>query len=207
MRVFDEAFQSRIHVSLRYADLSSDAKRQIWVAFLKRVNGDIPNGGLSYDDLRTLAEKKVNGRQIKNIVKTAGALAQGRQERLGFDHLDQVLDLMEQFDTACVFLVSLLAMGALSFHQNPCPCVKFADPNLNPGISCTNRKDVSLSCSHFQPCFLRCCTSVQEHELLYSYCKPWDPHMHRTPVSTFEHSSLALAALRNVVMSGHHLSR
>ena len=71
-----------------------------WVAFLKRVNGDIPNGGLSQEDLRTLGEKKVNGRQIKNIVKTAGALAQGRQEQLRFDHLEQVLDLMEQFDTA-----------------------------------------------------------------------------------------------------------
>ena len=100
VRVFDEAFQSRIHVSLRYADLSSDAKRQIWVAFLKRVNGDVPHGGLSHDELHTLGEKKVNGRQIKNIVKTAGALAQGRQEQLGFDHLEQVLDLMEQFDTA-----------------------------------------------------------------------------------------------------------
>ena len=101
VRVFDEAFQSRIHVSLRYADLSSDAKRQIWVAFLKRVNGSgLPNGGISNDELRTLGEKKVNGRQIKNIVKTAGALAQGRQEQLGFDHLEQVLDLMEQFDTA-----------------------------------------------------------------------------------------------------------
>ncbi|KAI0703900.1 P-loop containing nucleoside triphosphate hydrolase protein [Cerioporus squamosus] len=100
VRVFDEAFQSRIHVSLRYQDLSSDAKRQIWVAFLKRVNGDIQNGGLSHDELRTLGEKKVNGRQIKNIVKTAGALAQGRQQQLGFEHLEQVLDLMEQFDTA-----------------------------------------------------------------------------------------------------------
>ena len=78
--MFDEAFQSRIHVSLRYQDLSSDAKRQIWVAFLKRVNGSIPNGGLSHDELHTLGEKKVNGRQIKNIVKTAGALALGRQE-------------------------------------------------------------------------------------------------------------------------------
>ena len=97
---FDKAFISRIHVSLRYQDLSSDAKRQIWVAFLKRVNGSIPNGGLSHDELHTLGEKKVNGRQIKNIVKTAGALAQGRQEQLRFDHLEQVLDLMEQFDTA-----------------------------------------------------------------------------------------------------------
>ncbi|KAI0752423.1 P-loop containing nucleoside triphosphate hydrolase protein [Daedaleopsis nitida] len=101
VRVFDEAFQSRIHVSLRYADLSSDARRQIWLAFLRRVNGpDVPHGGLSYDELHTLAEKKVNGRQIKNIVKTAGALALARQDRLGFAHLEQVLDLMEQFDTA-----------------------------------------------------------------------------------------------------------
>lgn len=110
VRVFDEAFQSRIHVSLRYADLSSDARRQIWLAFLKRVNGaEAPHGGLSYDDLHTLAEKKVNGRQIKNIVKTAGALALGRQERLGFAHLEQVLDLMEQFDTAYVCFLFLPA--------------------------------------------------------------------------------------------------
>ena len=76
VRVFDEAFQSRIHVSLRYADLSPDAKRSIWLAFLRRVNGpDAPNGGLSAEELRMLGEKKVNGRQIKNIVKTAGAVA------------------------------------------------------------------------------------------------------------------------------------
>ncbi|KAH9934468.1 P-loop containing nucleoside triphosphate hydrolase protein [Epithele typhae] len=113
VRVFDEAFQSRIHVSLRYADLSPDAKRQIWLAFLKRVNGaDLPYGGLSAEDLRSLGEKKVNGRQIKNIVKTAGALAQGRQERLAFVHLEQVLDLMEQFDTACVIVPLLFALTA-----------------------------------------------------------------------------------------------
>ena len=35
-----------------------------------------------------------------SAVKTAGARAQGRQEQLGFDHLEHVLDLMEQFDTA-----------------------------------------------------------------------------------------------------------
>ncbi|KAL1948228.1 hypothetical protein VTO73DRAFT_12303 [Trametes versicolor] len=100
VRVFDEAFQSRIHVSLRYQDLSPDAKRHIWLAFLKKVNGDVPYGGITQEQLRSLGEKKVNGRQIKNIVKTAGALAIGRQQPLTFAHLEQVLDLMEQFDTA-----------------------------------------------------------------------------------------------------------
>ncbi|KAI0816845.1 P-loop containing nucleoside triphosphate hydrolase protein [Trametes gibbosa] len=99
VRVFDEAFQSRIHVSLRYQDLSPDAKRHIWLAFLKKVNGDVPFGGVTQEQLRSLGEKKVNGRQIKNIVKTAGALAVGKQEALSYAHLEQVLDLIEQFDT------------------------------------------------------------------------------------------------------------
>ncbi|OSX57446.1 hypothetical protein POSPLADRAFT_1080099, partial [Postia placenta MAD-698-R-SB12] len=97
VRVFDEAFQSRIHVSLRYQDLAPDARRQIWVAFMRKVNGDTPNGGLSKADLRDLGEKKVNGRQIKNVVKTAASLAVGRQEPFGYKHLIQVLELMEQF--------------------------------------------------------------------------------------------------------------
>ncbi|THH28748.1 hypothetical protein EUX98_g5449 [Antrodiella citrinella] len=87
VRVFDEAFQSRIHVSLRYHDLSPDARRKIWVAFLKKVHGDISDGGLSADELRDLGEKKINGRQIKNVVRTAGALASGTQEKLGYRHL------------------------------------------------------------------------------------------------------------------------
>lgn len=99
VRVFDEAFQSRIHVSLRYQDLTPSARRQIWVAFMGKINGDLPNGGLSSEELRELAEKKINGRQIKNVVKTAGALAVGRKEKFGYGHLRQVLDLMEQFDT------------------------------------------------------------------------------------------------------------
>ncbi|KAJ3558215.1 hypothetical protein NM688_g1055 [Phlebia brevispora] len=98
VRVFDEAFQSRIHVSLRYYDLNSDARRKIWVAFLRKVHGDTPDGGLSKEELRQLGEKKINGRQIKNVVKTASALATGRQETLSFKHLSQVLDMMDQFD-------------------------------------------------------------------------------------------------------------
>ena len=130
--MFDEAFQSRIHVSLRYADLSPDAKRHIWLAFLRRVNGPtIPNGGLSSEELRALGEKKVNGRQIKNIVKTAGALAQGRQETLGYAHLEQVLDLMEQFDTAYVFTSRRLC--------------SFADPHFPSDILCINRDDTDTT--------------------------------------------------------------
>ena len=107
VRVFDEAFQSRIHVSLRYHDLTADARRKIWVAFLRKVYEGVPDGGLSREELRQLGEKKINGRQIKNVVKTATALAAGRQEQLGFSHLLQVLDMMDQFDARYVQLIAL----------------------------------------------------------------------------------------------------
>ncbi|KLO07071.1 P-loop containing nucleoside triphosphate hydrolase protein [Schizopora paradoxa] len=115
VRTFDRAFQSRIHVSLRYRDLTPDAKRQIWTAFLKKaVAGslDLESAGSSASDisklatpigltdeeLGQLAQKPVNGRQIKNAVLTAGALALARKQPLGFGHLIEVLDMIEQFD-------------------------------------------------------------------------------------------------------------
>lgn len=35
VRSFDEAFQSRIHVSLRYRDLEADARRKVWRSTLR----------------------------------------------------------------------------------------------------------------------------------------------------------------------------
>ena len=79
--------------------MNADSRRTIWLAFLRKARGDeIPNGGLSNEELRQLGEKKINGRQIKNVVKTATALAGGRQETLGYRHLEQVLDMMDEFD-------------------------------------------------------------------------------------------------------------
>ncbi|EMD36673.1 hypothetical protein CERSUDRAFT_114625 [Gelatoporia subvermispora B] len=98
VKVFDEAFQSRIHVSLRYQDLTPDAKRHIWRAFMLKVNTSLPDGGLTSEQLRELGEKKINGRQIKNVVKTASGLAAGEKQELGYRHIVRVLDLMEEFD-------------------------------------------------------------------------------------------------------------
>ena len=105
VRTFDEAFQSRIHVALHYEDLSGNAKRQIWVAFLKKARfgkisaAEVPvDAGLTKDQLHELGEKKVNGRQIKNVVRTASALALGRKQELSFKHLTEVLAMMERFD-------------------------------------------------------------------------------------------------------------
>lgn len=103
VRTFDEAFLSRIHVSLRYHDLDATAKRQIWVAFVKKThaNQGLPvseNAGLSDKELGDLGDRDVNGRQIKNVVKTATSVANDRNEILGYKHLVQVLEILDQFN-------------------------------------------------------------------------------------------------------------
>jgi SpoVK/Ycf46/Vps4 family AAA+-type ATPase len=62
-------------------NLSVDSRRHIWQTFLGR---DHP---LSSRDLERLAKVDLNGRQIKNILKTAQMLArsEGSQARVGKD--------------------------------------------------------------------------------------------------------------------------
>jgi hypothetical protein len=68
----DAAFQSRIHVSIEYPDLTAASRRTIWANFLK---GSTIKSSLTDNDIAELAELKLNGRQIKNVLKTAQLLA------------------------------------------------------------------------------------------------------------------------------------
>lgn len=57
--------------------------------------GSPPQSGIesriSEDDLEILAAVEVNGREIKNIVKTARLLARGQGVELGREHVEMVL--------------------------------------------------------------------------------------------------------------------
>ncbi|KAK3366831.1 P-loop containing nucleoside triphosphate hydrolase protein [Lasiosphaeria ovina] len=87
----DAAFQSRIHVSLEYPDLTSASRRQIWTNFLK---GTYIKSGLTNQDINELGELKLNGRQIKNVLKTAQLLAGHRKSPLlERKFIDTVLDI------------------------------------------------------------------------------------------------------------------
>ncbi|OGM42814.1 AAA family ATPase [Aspergillus bombycis] len=83
----DPAFESRIHVSVRYPDLDVNSRRQIWAQFLGG------NGRFSSEQLDYLAQVKLNGRQIKNVLKTAHLLAREQDQDIGYDHVRTVLDL------------------------------------------------------------------------------------------------------------------
>jgi len=66
VETFDDAFQSRIHVALRYEELSAKAKREIWRMFLEkvRVMEGVDTVGFSEVDFDVLARGNLNGRQV-----------------------------------------------------------------------------------------------------------------------------------------------
>ncbi|PFH47284.1 hypothetical protein AMATHDRAFT_50422 [Amanita thiersii Skay4041] len=90
---FDEAFLSRIHVALHFTDLTEESKRQVWAAFISKLG---PNE-ISHPQIKELAKREVNGRQIKNAVRTAQSLSVARGERIRYQHFVEALDAMEEF--------------------------------------------------------------------------------------------------------------
>ncbi|GAB1314481.1 hypothetical protein MFIFM68171_04691 [Madurella fahalii] len=72
----DDAFRSRIHFQLSFPELDSAARKAIWHGFLGNT---IKNGGaaIDLDELAVdrLAKMKMNGRQIKNVMKMSQLFA------------------------------------------------------------------------------------------------------------------------------------
>ncbi|KAF8471756.1 hypothetical protein BDZ91DRAFT_716438 [Kalaharituber pfeilii] len=94
---FDPAFRSRIHIALKFSDLDQAARVQVWDTFLSRVRAAGREVNISVEELAKLAERKINGREIKNAIKSAQGLAMSRKEELRINHLEQVLDIQEAF--------------------------------------------------------------------------------------------------------------
>ncbi|KAJ9200595.1 hypothetical protein DTO164E3_1353 [Paecilomyces variotii] len=100
VETFDEAFQSRIHIALRYGDLNTKAKRAIWKMFLRKVQAmdGLETVTFTEKDYDELARHNLNGRQIKNSVRTAQALAINEKAPLSMTHIKCVLEVAETFD-------------------------------------------------------------------------------------------------------------
>ncbi|KEQ64097.1 P-loop containing nucleoside triphosphate hydrolase protein [Aureobasidium melanogenum CBS 110374] len=104
---FDPAFQSRIHISIDYPELSPDSRRKIWENFLSRHNDaqaaarlTQPRNPISKQEIRQLSLLKINGRQIKNMLKTAQLLANHKAEPLAHKHIKTVLDATQHLHNA-----------------------------------------------------------------------------------------------------------
>ncbi|KDR70007.1 hypothetical protein GALMADRAFT_145052 [Galerina marginata CBS 339.88] len=95
VKAFDEAFLSRIHVALHFSELSEESKEQVWTAFIGKM-GDAAKG-VTKEEIKELARRDINGRQIKNAARTAHSLALAKGEDVCFEHLRITLDALDEF--------------------------------------------------------------------------------------------------------------
>lgn len=97
---FDEAFKSRVQLAVHYPALNEDGRFEIWRNFLQALRDtdvDVDHEELERK-VAVLARHKLNGRQIRNLVWTARQLAKYKKERLEFIHLEQVLEIANEFE-------------------------------------------------------------------------------------------------------------
>ncbi|KAI0115110.1 P-loop containing nucleoside triphosphate hydrolase protein [Daldinia grandis] len=95
VKTFDEGFKSRIHIPIRYTDLSLASRLQIWRNLCSRVSGgvDVDEAGF-----QGLAEHDLNGRQIKNVIKAAESLAAFDSVNIDYTQLKQMAKIQDTFE-------------------------------------------------------------------------------------------------------------
>ncbi|KAI1358256.1 P-loop containing nucleoside triphosphate hydrolase protein [Xylaria arbuscula] len=81
VKSLDPAFKSRIHFCLDYPDLSFESRRQIWSNYILKVPNTI-EVVLQDEDLDTLAQENLNGRQIKNVMSLSASFAREKQQAI-----------------------------------------------------------------------------------------------------------------------------
>ncbi|KAF1913314.1 P-loop containing nucleoside triphosphate hydrolase protein [Ampelomyces quisqualis] len=94
----DPAFKSRIHFTLAYPNLSKQDKCDLWKVFISRGPDQQLPQWVTKGFLEEIAEYDLNGRQIKNAVRVAYALAHNRKRGLLPDDIHTVLRLGKLFE-------------------------------------------------------------------------------------------------------------
>lgn len=97
---FDRAFKSRIHLAVHYPRLDLESRKSIWRTFLAKASVDstlereAPDGALD-----RWASVELNGRQIRNIIRTGQALAlSDGVDKANEHHIDEALKTVRELD-------------------------------------------------------------------------------------------------------------
>lgn len=83
---------------LKYSSLTALSRKQIWKNFIGETDGASRVGALTEAEYDVLAETDINGRQIKNVVRTAKSLAQFQGQALDVEKLLHVVRIQQEFE-------------------------------------------------------------------------------------------------------------
>ena len=114
----DDAFLSRMHLHLRYPSLSAASRKMLWGKFLLRagtsdmqskvqiqvplqssqpIQSSNPSVDLSSEDMNALAAWSLNGREIRNVVKTARLWCTYNNYGLTLDRIEAAIRVTAAF--------------------------------------------------------------------------------------------------------------
>ncbi|KAI1279408.1 hypothetical protein F5Y07DRAFT_42348 [Xylaria sp. FL0933] len=140
---FDEAFMSRIHVSIGYEPLDDDARGRIWDNFFRKLKEDHKSGGpeilYEYDAKQyvkrdpTVKKLEWNGREIRNAFQTAVALAvfdSKTAREKGASEEDSIPEIKEKHLTQVVNMSAAFRQYIVATHEG----VEDADRAYRMGI-------------------------------------------------------------------------
>ncbi|KAK4204696.1 P-loop containing nucleoside triphosphate hydrolase protein [Triangularia verruculosa] len=107
---FDQAFQSRIHITIGMPEFDEQLRKEVWSIFIKDLGRKRSDGSppiLTKDECRELgreviaswAREPLNGRQIRNCVRSALALAEDKGVKPNVGHFNTVIRLGNAFTT------------------------------------------------------------------------------------------------------------
>ncbi|KAJ7575648.1 P-loop containing nucleoside triphosphate hydrolase protein [Mycena floridula] len=109
IKTFNEAFLSRVSIAIKFPELDTAGRFTVWSKFLEMAGCKIVSSELKRPheeseapvflrkDLEMLALKGFNGRTIKNLVRTAQALALSCETDLSAEHVMVVVRAQEKF--------------------------------------------------------------------------------------------------------------
>jgi hypothetical protein len=100
---FDTAFISRIHLAIYYPPLVRSSRRALFYLFLGQISQESAEALKCDGSLKAIAKERLNGRQIKNVVRAACALARAdstADNNIHRRHLETALQPMRLFNRA-----------------------------------------------------------------------------------------------------------
>ncbi|KAF7514312.1 hypothetical protein GJ744_000082 [Endocarpon pusillum] len=88
MNTINSAFLSRVHLAVQYNEHSADTRQTLWRNFIRRASAGAIPPWLNDDAIKKLASYPLNGRQIRNSLRIAHALAGSTGRALSFENVD-----------------------------------------------------------------------------------------------------------------------
>ena len=97
IKTFDVAVQSRVHLAIRFQDLSVEDRKKIFKNFYNQLTTENCDELKAIKDYIDDFDQELNGRQIRNVFSSAMALARERNEKVCLQDFKQVVKVTREF--------------------------------------------------------------------------------------------------------------